>query len=162
VRALALAALAGWLAAPPLAPGVTAERLLVDKSERTLTVIWQGAALKTYRVALGGEPNGHKLERGDQRTPEGVYVVTKRLEDSAFHRALVLSYPNADDRARAKAARVAPGSDIAIHGLKPEYAWLGSAHVVFDWTDGCIAVTNREMEELFRAVPKGTPVEIRP
>jgi len=162
MRALALAALAALLAAPPLSPDVQAERLIVSKSQRTLTVIWNGAALKTYRVALGGEPLGPKTERGDQRTPEGTYTVVKRLPDSGFHRALVLSYPNAEDRARAKAARVAPGSDIAIHGLKPDYAWLGSAHVLFDWTDGCIAVTNAEIEELFRAVPQGTPVEIRP
>ena len=158
----ALAALALLLAAPPLSPEVTAERLVIDKSERTLTVIWQGAAIKSYRVALGGEPSGAKLARGDERTPEGVYTVAKRLPDSGFHRALVLSYPNAEDRARAKAAGVNPGSDIAIHGLKPDFDWLGSAHVVFDWTDGCIAVTNAEMEELWRAVPQGTPVEIRP
>ena len=150
------------LAAPPLSPEVSAERLIVDKSERTLTLIWRGAPLKTYRVALGGEPVGPKQAKGDQRTPEGSYTVVKKLPNSGFHRALVLSYPNAEDRARARAAGVSPGSDIAIHGLKPDYDWLGSAHVVFDWTDGCIAVTNREMEELWRAVPTGTPVEIRP
>ncbi len=163
VKLPALAALAAaLLAAPPLSPEVTAERLVVDKSERTLTVVWQGAPIKTYRVALGGEPAGHKLERGDQRTPEGVYTVAKKLPNSGFHRALVLSYPSAEDRARAREAGVSPGSDIAIHGLKSGYEWLGSAHVLFDWTDGCIAVTNREMEELWAAVPKGTPVEIRP
>lgn len=163
VRLAGLAALyAALLLAPPLSPEVTAERLVVDKSERTLTLIWQGAPIKTYRIALGGEPVGPKLERGDQRTPEGVYTVKKKLPDSGFHRALVLSYPNPEDRERAKAAGVSPGSDIAIHGLKSGFDWLGSAHVLFDWTDGCIAVTNREMEELWRAVPQGTPVEIRP
>ena len=163
MKLLPLAALAAaLLAAPPLPPEVTAERLIVDKSSRTLTLIWQGAPIKVYRVALGGEPVGPKLERGDDRTPEGVYTVAKKLPNSGFHRALVLSYPNPEDRARAKAAGVSPGSDIAIHGLKPDFDWLGSAHVVFDWTDGCIAVTNAEMEELWRAVPQGTPVEIRP
>lgn len=160
VTALALAA--ALLAAPPLSPEVTADRLVVDKSERTLTVIWHGAPIKTYRIALGGDPVGSKLERGDQRTPEGTYTVAKRLPNSGFHRALVLSYPSTEDRARAKAARVDPGSNIAIHGLEPGFGWLGSAHVLFDWTDGCIAVTNREMEELWEAVPQGTPVEIRP
>jgi murein L,D-transpeptidase YafK len=132
VSLAALAALtAALLAAPPLSPEVSAERLIVDKSERTLTVIWRGAAIKTYRVALGGEPVGPKQSKGDQRTPEGTYGREEAAE-LGFHRALVLSYPSAEDRARAKAAGVAPGSDIAIHGPKPDCDWLGSAHVVFD------------------------------
>ena len=128
----------------------------------SVLVWWHGAQLKTYRVALGGEPAGPKQARGDQRTPEGVYSVVKRRQNSLFHDALELSYPNADDRARAKAAGVAPGSGIEIHGLREGFDWLGSAHVLFDWTDGCIAVTNTEIDELVRAAPVGTVVVILP
>jgi murein L,D-transpeptidase YafK len=163
VRAALLAALgAGALLGTPLPQSVTADRLVVDKSERTLVLFWHGVPLKTYRVALGGAPNGPKARQGDERTPEGAYTVDRRLENSAFHRGLHLSYPNAEDRALARAARLHPGGDIAIHGLREGFAWVGAAHTLFDWTDGCIAVTNDEIDELWRAVPTGTPVEIRP
>ena len=157
--ALILAASSG---AQPLPRALVADRLVVRKHERSLEVWWHGAQLKTYRVALGGEPAGPKQARGDQRTPEGVYSVVKRRQNSLFHDALELSYPNADDRARAKAAGVAPGSGIEIHGLREGFDWLGSAHVLFDWTDGCIAVTNTEIDELVRAAPVGTVVVILP
>ena len=148
--------------AAPLARGVEADRLVIDKSERTLTVFWHGVPLKVYRVALGGDPIAPKRRQGDLRTPEGRYVVSRRLEDSTFHRALHISYPNETDRARARVERENPGGGIEIHGLRPGFEWLGSSHVLFDWTDGCIAVTNVEIEELVRAVPEGTPVEILP
>ena len=165
VRAAALGValtLAAGSVAEPLPRVLVADRLVVRKHERTLEVWWHGAQLKAYRVALGGEPVGAKQARGDQRTPEGVYTVVKRRKNSLFHDALELSYPNADDRARAKVAGVAPGSGIEIHGLREGFDWLGSAHVLFDWTDGCIAVTNTEIEELVRAAPVGTVVEILP
>lgn len=163
MKAALLAALgAGALLGAPLPQSIAADRLVIDKSERTLTLFWHGVALKTYRVALGGAPNGPKEKQGDERTPEGAYTVDRRLENSAFHRALHLSYPNREDRAVAREARVNPGGDIAIHGLRDGFAWVGSAHTLFDWTDGCIAVTNDEIEELWRAVPQGTEVEIRP
>lgn len=149
-------------AAAPLARGIDADQIVIDKSERTLTVFWHGVPLKVYRVALGGDPVEPKRKQGDQRTPQGRYLVSKRLEDSTYHLALHLSYPNEDDRARARAERVNPGGAIEIHGLRPGYEWLGSAHVLFDWTDGCVAVTNTEIEELWRVAPIGTPVEIRP
>ncbi len=133
---------------------------MIDKSERTLTLWWHGVPLKVYRVALGGDPVGAKQKRGDARTPEGLYSVAQRHERSEYHRALHLSYPNAADRAQARAERVNPGGNIEIHGLKPGYEWVGSAHTLFDWTDGCIAVTNSEIEELWGAAPIGTPVEI--
>jgi murein L,D-transpeptidase YafK len=135
---------------------------VIDKSERTLTLFWHGVPLKVYRVALGGDPVAPKRRQGDERTPEGHYVVALRHEKSEFHRALHLSYPNAADRARARADRVHPGGDIEIHGLREGYGWVGSAHTLFDWTNGCIAVTNAEIDELWRAAPKGTPVEIVP
>jgi murein L,D-transpeptidase YafK len=148
--------------AEPLPRALVADKLVVRKQDRTLALYWHGAPLKTYRVALGGDPVGAKQARGDQRTPEGVYTVVKYRKDSLFHAALELSYPNADDKARARAAGVAAGSGIEIHGLRDGFAWVGSAHTLFDWTDGCIAVTNGEIDELVRAVPVGTVVEILP
>lgn len=135
---------------------------MIDKSERTLTLFWHGVPLKVYRVALGGDPVGAKQRQGDERTPEGSYVVAQRHRDSEFHRALKLSYPNAEDRARARAERQNPGGNIEIHGLRGGFDWVGSAHALFDWTNGCIAVTNVEIEELWHAAPDGTPVEIGP
>ena len=164
-RALAaLAALFVAAAAPaePLPRAVRADRLVVRKQDRTLELYWHGEPLKTYRVALGGAPVGAKQARGDQRTPEGRYTVVKKHKDSLFHDALELSYPNAADKARARAAGVSPGGGIEIHGLRAGFEWLGSAHTLFDWTDGCIAVTNTEIDELVRAAPPGTIVEILP
>jgi len=143
-------------------PLVRADRLVVHKAERTLTLYWHEVRLKTYRVALGGQPLGPKTARGDGRTPEGRYTVKRRKGMTEFHGALAISYPNADDLARARAAGVAPGGGIEIHGLHDGFEWLGSAHAILDWTDGCIGVTNSEIDELLRAVPDGTPLEILP
>jgi len=162
LAALAALALAAAAVAEPLPRAVTADRLVVRKQDRTLALYWHGAPLKTYRVALGGQPLGAKQARGDERTPEGRYTVVKHRKNSMFHEALELSYPNADDKARARAAGVPPGAGIEIHGLREGFEWLGSAHTLFDWTDGCIAVTNTEIDELVRAAPPGTIVEILP
>jgi murein L,D-transpeptidase YafK len=159
--ALVLCALATDSRAQAL-PRVQVDRIVVRKAERVLTLYWHGARLKSYRIALGGQPVGPKLARGDQRTPEGLYTVTRRTKPSDFHAALLISYPNADDLARARAAGVRPGGGIEIHGLREGFDWLGAAHQFFDWTDGCIALTNSEMDELVRAVPDGTPLEILP
>lgn len=148
--------------AQPLPRALKADRLVVRKAERTLTLYWHGARLKSYRVALGGQPLGPKLALGDQRTPEGLYTVARRRKKTDFHAALEVSYPNVDDKARASAAKLHPGGGIEIHGLRDGFDWLGSAHVLFDWTDGCIAVTDTEIDELVRAVPDGTPLEILP
>ena len=160
--ALGLALALGTDSLAQLLPRVQADRIVVRKAERVLTLYWHGAKLKSYRIALGGQPIGAKSARGDQRTPEGLYTVKRRKKPTDFHAALAVSYPNADDLARARAAGVRPGGGIEIHGLRDEYAWLGTAHQFFDWTDGCIAVTNSEMDELVRAVPDGTPLEILP
>ncbi len=142
--------------------GAVADRILVEKAARTLSLFKDGAVLKSYHVALGREPVGPKEREGDGRTPEGSYVIAGRKEDSAFHRALRISYPNEADLARAQAAGESPGGDIMIHGLKNGLGWLGRLHTRSDWTEGCIAVTNEEIEEIWRAVPDSTPVEIRP
>ena len=142
--------------------GVQADRIIVRKAERTLTLYWHDAKLKSYRIALGGQPIGAKVSLGDQRTPEGLYTVKRHTKQTDFHAAFDVSYPNADDLSRAKAAGTQPGGGIEIHGLRDEFAWLGTAHQFFDWTDGCIALTNSEMDELVRALPDGTPLEILP
>jgi murein L,D-transpeptidase YafK len=165
---LVAAALAGTLAlanrpdAPPLPPDARADRVRVDKSERTLVLLRDGRPLKTYRVSLGGAPMGHKRREGDERTPEGTYLLDYRNPRSSAHLSLHVSYPDTDDAARARAAGEAPGGMIMVHGMMNGFGWVGRLHRLGDWTDGCIAVTNREMDEIWRAVPDGTPIEIRP
>jgi murein L,D-transpeptidase YafK len=161
--ALPLAGIA-WANVPdgePLPAGAVADRVVVDKSERTLTLLSRGRPLKTYRVSLGGAPVGHKRREGDERTPEGAYVLDYRRADSSAHRSLHVSYPDSADVARARAAGVDPGGLIMVHGITDGLGWLGKLHRLRDWTDGCIAVTNWEMDEIWRAVPVGTPIEIR-
>lgn len=145
----------------PAKPNPTADRILVLKSAHTMELLNHGEILKTYKVALGN-PHGTKIQAGDKKTPEGVYLVDAKNSQSLFHRALHLSYPNAADRERARKLGVRPGGDIEIHGLPKQYAWLGAAHRQMDWTTGCIAVTNPEIDEIWTLVPVGTPVEIRP
>lgn len=139
-----------------------ADRVVVEKSARRLTLLRHGQPLKTYRVALGSSPIGHKEQEGDGRTPEGVYLIDFHKADSDFHRALHICYPSADDTRRAAALGVSPGGDIMIHGLRNGTGLIGAAHRLRDWTAGCIAVTDSEIEEIWRAVPDGTPIEIRP
>jgi murein L,D-transpeptidase YafK len=146
---------------PSLAESARADRILVEKSARRMTLFWKGAPLKIYRIALGrGEP-GPKMQQGDNRTPLGLYRISARNRASAFHLALRVSYPDAKDIERAKKRGVDPGGDIMIHGLPNGLGWIGGLHRLIDWTAGCVAVTNREIEEIWRVVPNGTPIEIR-
>ena len=138
------------------------DEILVEKGARRLTLFSGGSTIRTYSIALGRQPIGPKIREGDGRTPEGSYVVDSRNYNSAYHLALHLSYPNATDRARAAKLGVSPGGDIMIHGLPNGLGWLGPAHRQHDWTRGCIAVTDMEIEEIARLVPDGTPVEVRP
>jgi murein L,D-transpeptidase YafK len=148
----------GWKAAETK----TADRIVVEKSARTMALMRGGQVLKTYKVALSREPVGAKERAGDHKVPEGAYVIDSKNSHSRFHLALHISYPNAADRERARKLGVKPGGDIEIHGLGNKYAWVGSLHRQADWTDGCIAVTNPEIDEIWPLVPVGTPVEIRP
>jgi murein L,D-transpeptidase YafK len=141
---------------------IRADRILILKSERKLQLLNSGKVLRTYKVALGPNPKGHKEREGDGRTPEGVYVIDYRNGKSQFYRALHVSYPNAADRAAARKRGVSLGGMIMIHGLGKQYGWLGSAHTARDWTLGCIAVTNEEINDIWNLVADGTPVEIRP
>jgi murein L,D-transpeptidase YafK len=139
-----------------------ADRILVEKGARRLTLFSAGGKLKVYRVALGFSPVGSKQHEGDGRTPEGNYIIDFHKSDSAFHRALHISYPDAADTARAAESGVAPGGDIMIHGLPNGFGALGPAHRLRDWTAGCIAVTDSEIDEIWASVTDGTAIEIRP
>jgi murein L,D-transpeptidase YafK len=165
-RALWLSSLAiiSALAAdkPTAHPAKTADRIIVEKSARTMKLMLGGEILKTYKVALSREPVGAKEREGDHRVPEGHYVIDSKNSHSRFHLALHISYPNAADREKARTLGVRPGGAIEIHGLGSKFGWAGSLHLQTNWTDGCIAVTNSEIEEIWPLVPVGTPLEIRP
>lgn len=146
----------------PVAPKLMADQVVVVKSERTLTLLSRGKVLRTYKVALGGTPVGAKEQQGDHKTPEGRYILDRRNAKSRFYKSIHISYPNEQDRKRAKKRGVSAGGDIMIHGLPNGFGWLDSAHRAQDWTDGCIAVTDAEIDEIWELVADGTPVEIRP
>jgi murein L,D-transpeptidase YafK len=146
----------------PLPNDVQADLIVVEKSKRELTVYSQGKPLKTYKVALGREPVGPKRREGDKKTPEGRYTINYRKADSGYFRALHISYPSQADAEIAHKEGASPGGDIMIHGLRNGVGWIGKLHRLADWTLGCVAVTDREMEELWRTVPDGTFVELKP
>jgi murein L,D-transpeptidase YafK len=160
----ATAGLTFALSAVSKAPGkpLHADKVLVEKAQRRLTLLWHGAAVKAYRVALGRAPVGRKQCEGDDRTPEGIYRIDSRNAASVYHRALHISYPNAADVAAARRRGCAPGGAIMIHGIRNGFGAIGSLHTARDWTKGCIAVTNAEIKEIWSAVPNGATVEIRP
>lgn len=152
--------LIGMLAAQT---GMTkADQVIVVKSQRTLTLLSHGKVLRSYKVALGGAPVGAKERQGDHKTPEGRYILDHRNPKSQFHKSIHVSYPNEQDKKRAARRGVSPGGDIMIHGLPNGYGWVGATHRARDWTDGCVAVTNEEMDEIWELVPNGTPIELRP
>lgn len=143
--------------------GLLAERVEVRKRERIME-LWNGdLLLHRFRVALGRRPEGHKVREGDGRTPEGRYELVEFLPRSYFYRAIRISYPNEEDRRRARALGVPPGGDILIHGLDPAIKrQFREDHWLFNWTRGCIAVTDEEMDLIWASVAPGTPIEIRP
>ena len=145
----------------PLPHSAIADSLVVEKALHRLTLHQRGGGAKTYRVALGRGGLDDKEREGDLRVPEGIYTIDSRLERSAYHRALHISYPDSSDRARAARAGIAPGHSIMVHGIRNGLGWVGRFHESFDWTAGCIAVTNPEIEELWRAVPNGTRIVVR-
>ena len=169
VGAAGLLAISAWdflqlgRKAPALAPAAErANLIVVDKSARRMTLLRDGHVIKAYDVALGGAPRGHKQQEGDGRTPEGAYTIDSKNDRSRFHLALHISYPNAADRASARRRGVSPGGDIMIHGLPNGLIWLAGLHLWRDWTDGCVAVTDRQIDEIWPLVDVGTAVEIRP
>jgi murein L,D-transpeptidase YafK len=151
-------------AAPP-APHVAVQKadwVLVVKSMRRLFLLKDGKVIRSYRVALGRQPLGHKFEEGDGRTPEGIYFLNWRNPNSQFYRSIHVSYPNAFDLARPRRPGASPGGLIMVHGLPNGDTGFHRVHTRLDWTNGCIAVTNAEMDEIWALVDDGTPIEIRP
>lgn len=147
----------------PASPaGIKADRVIVEKGKRKLKLVKGNAILREYQIALGGNPVGPKELEGDGKTPEGIYTIDYRNPHSQYHLSLHISYPKREDVARAKKTGGEPGGMIMIHGL-PNGMWImGRLHHLVDWTNGCIAVTNREMDEIWRTVPDGTVSELRP
>lgn len=139
-----------------------ADLVVVNKSKRELILMHDGTELANYHIALGGVPEGHKKQEGDQKTPEGRYVLDYKKSNSSFYKAIHISYPNKEDKAQAKKHGVSPGGLIMIHGQKNGVGWLGSIIQLIDWTDGCIAVKNSEMEEIWQLVDVNTPIQINP
>lgn len=151
------------LNAPPLAIGSQIDKIIVRKSKREMDVFYQGEFLKTYPISLGKNPIGHKEFEGDMKTPEGIYTINDRNPNSGYHKNLGISYPNEADIAHAKAHGKSAGGAIKIHGIKNGLGdIIGEKHLLKDWTHGCIAVTDREMDELFGAVVDGAVIEILP
>jgi murein L,D-transpeptidase YafK len=148
------------IATVPALAGEKVDLVRVDKSDRRLELIGDGKVLQSYSIALGGDPLGHKRQEGDQRTPEGRYVLDWRNPNSIAHKSIHVSYPNADDLAAAKARNVDTGGMIMIHGQPNGFGWWGWLLQLVDWTDGCIAVTDSDMDEIWAMVADGTPIEI--
>ena len=150
-----------WAAAPPPAVTPTVDRVEVYKARHEMRLLHDGQLVKTYRVALGRQA-GKKEHAGDNRTPEGSYVIDFVKRHSVYHRALHISYPNQTDYQQAALKGERPGGNIMIHGLAAETPIALRMHELFDWTRGCIAVTNHEIEELAKLVKPGTPIVIYP
>jgi L,D-transpeptidase catalytic domain len=157
LHAVPLPAVGVRLGAPSLA-----DSIVVYKRERTLTLYLRGVPVRSYFVALGSRPVGDKISAGDDRTPEGLFSINAHNPASKYHLALRISYPDAAHRDRAVKLGVDPGGDIMIHGLPVKFSNAGKDHRLDDWTNGCVALTNQEIEEIWHAVPDGTPIQIKP
>jgi murein L,D-transpeptidase YafK len=136
--------------------------VFVIKSKSKLYLKKEGKTLKEYHVVFGANPKGHKLKASDERTPEGRYILDYKKEDSTFYKSIHISYPNAQDKRLAQKLGVDPGGLIMIHGQKNGLGWLSFITQLFNWTDGCIALSNRDMDEIWESVDIGTPIEIKP
>lgn len=138
------------------------DKIEVYKAKHELHLIKNGKLYRSYKVALGDSPTGKKHQEGDEKTPEGKYTINGRNAASHYHLSLRISYPDANDIAWAKRHNVKPGGNIMIHGLPNGKGYIGMAHRLHDWTDGCIALTDEEIEEVWKLVPDGTPIELFP
>jgi murein L,D-transpeptidase YafK len=145
-----------------LSAGATIDKITVLKSTRELQAYQQGKLIKTYKISLGAQPFGKKEFEDDQKTPEGIYYITKKGPHLKYHKFLYISYPNAADQKNAEKFNKKAGGLIYVHGIAKPYQAFGKLHRFYDWTSGCIAVTNNEIDELYKTVKIGTPVEIRP
>jgi murein L,D-transpeptidase YafK len=145
----------------PLPPSARADLVVIEKDAHRLTLFAHGRKLRSYVVSLGTGGMEAKTKAGDDRTPEGHYEIDRHEPQSDFYRALHISYPSAMDRKVAHARGVAAGGGLTIHGLRNHLGWIGGWHRLVDWTDGSVAVTDGEIDEIWRVVPNGTPVELR-
>lgn len=146
----------------PLPAAQQADKIVVKKADHKLFLLKDGKTIREYRIALGFAPTGDKVQEGDGKTPEGKYHISGRNPKSRFHLSLRVSYPDEQDKKEAAEKGVSPGGDIMIHGLPNKAPFLGRAHTLRDWTAGCIAVTNEEIEEIWSMVADGTEIEILP
>ena len=141
---------------------ISIDKILVEKSQRQLHVFSKGELIKTYKISLGREPIGKKEFEGDKKTPEGLYYINGKNSGSGYYKNLGVSYPNVEDIKYAEKMKKSPGGQIKIHGLRNGLGWIGRTHLFFDWTMGCIALTNEDIEELYNCIKIGTPIEIKP
>lgn len=139
-----------------------ADLVLVQKKERKLQLIKNGKSYRTYNIRLGSNPTGHKQKQGDERTPEGKYVLDSRDENSKYYKSIHISYPNTEDLKNAKKTNTDLGGDIVIHGQPKHFGWAWRFLNLWDWTNGCIAVNNQDMDEIWDFVDNGTPILIKP
>lgn len=161
ITVLATAALALFFATTAAA-GEKADRVLVEKSDRLLLLYKNNSLIGAYRIALGGHPLGHKQQAGDERTPEGSYVLDHKDPASRYYKSIRVSYPNAYDMTLAQQRGVPPGGEVVVHGQKRAFKYLAPITRKLDWTDGSIALSNSDMDKVWAAVDPGTPVEIKP
>ncbi len=137
-----------------------ADEIIVQKDAREMQLMRDGQVIARYDISLGASPKGHKREEGDEKTPEGTYAIDWRNQNSVAHLSLHISYPNPEDAAAAEARGTSPGGQIMIHGLPNGWGVFGRLHLLYDWTNGCVAVTNAQMREIWSLVPDGTPITI--
>jgi murein L,D-transpeptidase YafK len=146
----------------PLDKSVSIDKIVVTKHKRRLDLISNNQIIKSYKISLGRVPKGHKEYEGDKKTPEGLYFINDKNPNSGYYKNLGISYPNQQDIEHAKSIGKSPGGLIKIHGMKNSIGWIGRVHLLFDWTMGCIALTDKEIDELYENIKIGTPIEIKP
>lgn len=164
---VAIVLMGGFYLSPPRPPlslnySEKADSILIEKGKREMSLFKNGQRIRKYKIALGSSPTGPKSQEGDGKTPEGTYTILSKKSNSAYHLSLKISYPSTHDREVAQSMNVNPGGDIMIHGLRNGLGWIGAYHTLRDWTRGCIAVTNDEIEEIYGMVQEGTPVRLIP
>jgi murein L,D-transpeptidase YafK len=139
-----------------------ADYVLVEKSKHTLTLLKSGKSIGTYHVVFGGNPAGHKEREGDNKTPEGIYMLDSKNANSGYFKAIHISYPNAEDIAKAKSKNVSAGGFVMIHGQKNGFAWASFVVQKINWTAGCIALNNEDLEKVWKSISVPTKIEIKP
>ncbi|GMG85773.1 L,D-transpeptidase family protein [Biformimicrobium ophioploci] len=162
MKQLGILFLAWFMPTLAMAKAQPVDLVVVHKSKSLMQLIRSGKVVRSFNVVFGKNPRGHKIREGDKRTPEGRYTLDWKKENSTYYRAIRIDYPNAQDRARAAKLGVSPGGSIMIHGQKPEWKNIEKYLTRMNWTDGCIAVTNSEMDEIWSLVQVDTPIEIYP